>query len=188
MEGIRQLLLLHCVWTTCAFTSISLVQYICKSNVSFLWIIPSTKFQSKKRTYKFVHLKQMTESPEATVSFKKCGKRLLWKWKVRRSCCDLCAHQAGRGGPVYFCWLDCHRGQQLLPLDTRPPCSERDLTECMHALHTGWLYSPDRKKRHQVVKSPLTMPFVWRLNKMKQTSRWGELLCAKKAESRQNFR
>lgn len=105
------------------------------------------KFQSKKDRYKLVHFNRMTESPEATVSFKKCGKQLLWKWKVRGSCCDLCADQAGRGGPVYFCWLDCHRGQQLLPLDTGPPCSERDLTECMHARDTGWLYSPDRKKR-----------------------------------------
>lgn len=118
------------------------------------------KFKSSKRRCKFVRFNRLTESPEAMVSFKKCGKQLLWKWKVRGSRCDLCADQAGRGGPVYFCWLDCHRGQQLLPLDTGPPCSERDLTECIHALHTGWLYSPDRKKGHQLVKSLLTVPFV----------------------------
>lgn len=69
------------------------------------------------------------------------------------------------------------------------PASQRAGSLRMYArtLHTGWLYSPDREKRHQLVKSPLTMPFVWGLHKMKQTSRWGELLCAKKAESRQNF-
>lgn len=152
----------------------------------------ATKYQGEKRKHKSVHIKRMTESlphPEAMVSFKKCGKRFLWKWKVRRSCCDLCADQAGRGGPVYFCWLDCNRGQQLLPLDTGPPHSERDLSECMHAHCTqvGFILLTG-KKRHQLVKSPLTMPFVWGLHKMKQTSRWGELLCAKKAESRQNFR
>lgn len=94
------------------------------------------------------------------------------------------ADQAGRGGPIYFCWLDCHRGQQLLPLDTDPPHSERDLAECMRTANT-WLYSPDTK-RHQLVKSLLTMPFVWGLNKIKKTSRWGEPLSAYEAASRQS--
>lgn len=62
-------------------------------------------------------------------------------------------------GPVYFCWLDCHRGQQLLSLDTNHNTRVESYRTYTHSRHSI-LFSYTLCKRHQLVRSLLTTPFL----------------------------